>query len=88
MRRITITIPPDVLAGAEEQAEREGLSVSAWLSQAAAREVRRAAGLVAAAELLDEIDGWPTVAEAAELDREFDTALARARPGGRPGEVA
>lgn len=78
MRRITITIPPEILAGAEAEAARQGVSVSAFLSQAAERAVRVADGLAAAAEVFDEI-GWPTAEEFAEVDRVLDRAVARQR---------
>lgn len=76
MRRVTITIPPEVLEAAEAQASREKISVSAFLSRAAAHAVTLAQGRAAAAEVFDEI-GWPTPEERAETDRVLDRAVAR-----------
>lgn len=76
MKRITITIPPDVLAAAEAAAAAEGVSVSAWLSRAAAHSALIAQGLAAAAEVFEKI-GWPTAEDDAEVDRVLDRATAR-----------
>jgi hypothetical protein len=48
--KLAITIDPDVHAGVIAAAEREHLSVSAWITEAARRALRVADGLNAVAE--------------------------------------
>jgi hypothetical protein len=48
--KLAITIDPDVHAGVVAAAEREHLSVSAWITEAARRALRVADGLNAVAE--------------------------------------
>ncbi|AXI77545.1 hypothetical protein [Peterkaempfera bronchialis] len=67
LERVTITIPSETLADARAAAEREGLSVSAWLSRAAERAAKIQAGLAAAEEVLAEI-GPPTPEQQAWVD--------------------
>ncbi|KRV46394.1 hypothetical protein AQ490_10770 [Wenjunlia vitaminophila] len=55
LERITITIPSETLAAARAAAERDGLSVSAWLSRAAAWAAKIEDGLAAANEVLAEL---------------------------------
>jgi hypothetical protein len=76
MKRITITIPHDVLEAAEAEAKRRGLSVSAWLSQAAERAARLAEGQAAAIQVFAEI-GPPNEAELAEARAVLERAAAR-----------
>ncbi|EFL23481.1 hypothetical protein SSOG_03195 [Streptomyces himastatinicus ATCC 53653] len=47
LERVTITIPSETLSAAKEAADREGVSVSAWLSRAAERAAKIEAGLIA-----------------------------------------
>ncbi|MBI0383336.1 hypothetical protein JBE27_45555 [Streptomyces albiflaviniger] len=44
LERVTITMPSETLSAAKEAADREGMSVSAWLSRAAERAARVEAG--------------------------------------------
>ncbi|MET9295406.1 hypothetical protein [Streptomyces sp. NPDC003077] len=62
LERVTITISRETLKAAEEAAEREGLSASAWLSRAAGRAAKVAAGVAGAEAVLAEL-GPPTMAE-------------------------
>lgn len=78
MRRITITIPPEVLEAAEIEAAKQGMSVSAWLSQAAAHAAKIAAGLADTQDVLAEIGGVDENAVA-----EARAALERLRVRGR-----
>lgn len=76
LRRVTITIPPDVLAAAEAEAQRQGLSVSAWLSRAADHAARLAQGQAAALEVFTEI-GPPSEAELEQARAVLQRAAAR-----------
>jgi hypothetical protein len=67
LERVTITIPSEILSAAKEAAEREGLSVSAWLSRAAEHAAKIEAGLAAAEAVLAEV-GPPTPEEQAWVD--------------------
>ncbi|WP_063735762.1 hypothetical protein [Streptomyces sp. RTd22] len=71
LERVTITIPSETLSAAKEAADREGMSVSAWLSRAAERAAKIEAGLVAAEEVLAEL-GPPTREEQAWVDEFMD----------------
>lgn len=72
LERVTITIPSETLSAAREAADREGMSVSAWLSRAAERAAKIEAGLIAAEEVLAEV-GPPTPDEQAWVDVFMDT---------------
>ncbi|MGW7754403.1 hypothetical protein ACWGK6_23205 [Streptomyces violaceusniger] len=72
LERVTITIPSETLSAAKDAADREGMSVSAWLSRAAERAAKVEAGLIAAEEVLAEI-GPPTPEEQAWVDDFMDT---------------
>ena len=80
MRRITITMPPEVLAVAEAQAQWRGMSVSAWLSQAAEHAARLAEGSAAAVQVFAEM-GPPNEAELAEARAVLERAARRAAAG-------
>ncbi|HEY3258948.1 MAG TPA: hypothetical protein VGJ95_01545 [Pseudonocardiaceae bacterium] len=80
MRRITITMPPEVLAVAEAEARRRGMSVSAWLSEAAEHMARLAAGSAAAVQVFAEI-GPPDEAELAEAHKILERASRRTASG-------
>ncbi|WPB91088.1 ribbon-helix-helix domain-containing protein [Streptomyces malaysiensis] len=81
LERVTITIPSETLSAAKEAADREGMSVSAWLSRAAERATKIEAGLVAAEEVLTEI-GPPTPEEQAWVDEFMDTVTRPVADGG------
>lgn len=74
LERVTITIPSETLNAAKEAADREGMSVSAWLSRAAERAAKIEAGLIAAEEVLAEI-GPPTPEEQAWVDEFMETVI-------------
>ncbi|MEV3991130.1 hypothetical protein AB0J57_19695 [Streptomyces sp. NPDC049837] len=67
LERVTITIPSETLEAVRQAAERDGLSVSAWLSRAAEKAAKIEAGLTAAEEVLAEL-GPPTPEEQAWVD--------------------
>ncbi|MFJ2769651.1 hypothetical protein [Streptomyces sp. NPDC087300] len=67
LERVTITIPSETLDAAKSAAEREGLSVSAWLSRAAEHAAKIEAGLAAAEEAMVDLDP-PTPDEQAWVD--------------------
>ncbi|OIK02653.1 hypothetical protein BIV25_03505 [Streptomyces sp. MUSC 14] len=71
LERVTITIPSETLEAAKTAAEREGLSVSAWLSRAAERAAKIEAGLAAAAEAMQHV-APPTPEEQAWVDDFMD----------------
>jgi hypothetical protein len=71
LERVTITIPSETLEAAKAAAEREGLSVSAWLSRAAERAAKIEAGLAAAEEAMADLDP-PTPEEQAWVDDFMD----------------
>ncbi|KAF4405951.1 MULTISPECIES: hypothetical protein [Streptomyces] len=88
LERVTITIPSETLSAAKEAAEREGLSVSAWLSRAAEHAAKIEAGLAAAEEVLAET-GPPTPEEQQWVDS-FMKQVSEPVPGEqvRPGHRA
>jgi hypothetical protein len=71
LERITITIPTETLEAVRNAAERDGLSVSAWLSRAAERAAKIEAGLAAAEEVLAEL-GPPTPEDQTWVDAFMD----------------
>ncbi|MFC8915696.1 hypothetical protein ACFT5C_07980 [Streptomyces sp. NPDC057116] len=71
LERVTITIPSETLEAVRQAAERDGLSVSAWLSRAAEKAAKIEAGLAAAEEVLTEL-GPPTPEEQAWVDSVMD----------------
>jgi hypothetical protein len=74
--RVTICIPPELRTVIEREAERAGLSVSAWIARAAEHAARIAEGLRAADEAIAAIGGLSPEAEA-EAQRILDEAEAR-----------
>ncbi|KJY41398.1 hypothetical protein VR41_12795 [Streptomyces sp. NRRL B-1568] len=75
LERVTITIPSETLTAAKEAADRERLSVSAWLSRAVERAAKVEAGLAAAERVLREIRP-PACDEQAWVD-DFMNAVTR-----------
>lgn len=61
---VTVTLSPDTLARARSQAERAGVSLSAWLDRAARAQALRDAGrqydrwLSENPEIADQVKGW------------------------------
>ena len=69
--KLAVTIDPDVHAAVVRLARRDGLSVSAWMTEAARRAVRLRDGLSAVAE-------WEAE-HGALTDEEMDAARRRVR---------
>jgi hypothetical protein len=80
MPQIMITVSPEVLAVAEAQARRRGISASDWLSEAAAQATRLAEGAAAAVQVFAEI-GPPDENELAEARAVLERASKRATAG-------
>ena len=76
--KLTVTIDPEVHRGIMAAAEDEGLSVSAWVTDAARQALKIREGLAAVAEWEAE-NGAPTEAELAEADRRIAEMLAASR---------
>ncbi len=76
VRKLSVALDNDVAAAASASAERRGLSLSAWLNEAAARALVLEDGLAAVAEWEREF-GALTEAEIAEADAVLDRVLAR-----------
>ena len=67
--RFSVTMPPELGEGVRQAAAREGVSVSAWLSEAAADRIRNE--LLGAA-----LDAWESE-DGAFTETELDAAAAR-----------
>jgi uncharacterized protein YigA (DUF484 family) len=71
--KVTLSLNPDTLARARAEAQRAGMSLSAWIDRAARREVLRAAAhrhdewLAANPDVRDQLDGFDRLAD--NLDR-------------------
>lgn len=77
--KLAITVDPEVHQRVIAAAAEDGVSVSAWMTDAARRALVIRDGLAAVAEWEAE-HGAPTAAELAEADRRIDEMLAgRAR---------
>lgn len=74
--KVAITIDPDVYEGIQEAAERDGVSVSAWITAAARERLFIADGLRAVAEYEEE-NGAFTEAEMEAAHRRVDALLTR-----------
>lgn len=74
--KLAITVDPDVHRRVLAAAEEEGVSVSAWMTEAARRALRISEGLAAVAEWEAE-NGAFTPTELAEADRRIDEMLAK-----------
>ncbi|MDW4907404.1 ribbon-helix-helix protein, CopG family [Streptomyces sp. ADMS] len=73
LERVTITIPSETLEAVRSAAEREGLSVSAWLSRAAEHAAKIEAGLASAEEAMAHLPP-PTPEEQAWVDAVMEDA--------------
>lgn len=84
--KIAITVDPDVHDGIVAAAEVDGMSVSAWITDAAAKELRRRDGLAAIAEYEAEHGGFTAeeLADARLRVAEQLAAAARTRPREQP----
>lgn len=83
MAKRSISLPDDLDAAIAATAQLEGLSVSAWIAEITAREVKRTAGLAAVAEWEAE-NGAFTEAEMAAAHEWVRDVLAADGPGAIP----
>lgn len=74
--KLAITVDPEVHREILAAASEDGLSVSAWITDAARRALRIRAGLAGVAEWEAE-NGAPTEAELAAADRRIDEMLTK-----------
>jgi hypothetical protein len=77
-RKRSISLPPDLDAEIQVEAQREGVTYSRWLADAARRELKVRAGLDAVAEVETELGAF-TPAELAEAGEWARGAIERAR---------
>jgi metal-responsive CopG/Arc/MetJ family transcriptional regulator len=83
VRKFTISLPEELYADIERLAERDGLSISAWIAHAVGHEIRLAAMDDAIAYY--EAEYGPISEEAVEAaERELDEAWHRAQEERRP----
>ncbi|GGS99312.1 hypothetical protein GCM10010156_66710 [Planobispora rosea] len=87
VRKVSVSLPEEVLEAIGAAAEREGLSVSAWLARSAAHSIRIEAGLAAIAEWERE-HGAFTAAELTEAAAELAELDARMLGGIRQDRLA
>jgi hypothetical protein len=80
--KLAISVDPDVHSEVIEAAEAEGLSVSAWMTEAARRALRVRDGLAAVAEWERE-HGALTPQELAAARRRFVTPRGRPKRAGK-----
>jgi hypothetical protein len=80
-RKRSISVPPDLDAQIHAEATREGVTYSAWLADAARKELTIRAGLGAVAEVERELGAF-TADELADADRWAQAATARSRRSG------
>ena len=74
--RFSVTMPPELGEGVRQAAARQGISVSTWLSEAAADRLRN--------ELLGEaLDAWESE-DGSFTEAELDAAASRLGPAPRP----
>ena len=81
--KMAITVDPDVHAGIVAAAEEAGLSVSAWMTRAARKELRRLDGLAAMAEYEAEHGAFTEeeLAEARARNAEVERRMEEIRRG-------
>lgn len=78
VKKISVALEPDVAQAAARAAERDGMSLSAWLNRAAEHELAIDAGLAAVREYEEEFGAF-TEAERTEARRTLDRSLRSAR---------
>jgi len=81
VRKLSVALDRSVADAAADAAEREGLSLSAWLSRAAERALVVERGLEAI-RAWERDNGSLTDAELADADKVLDRILSRARRAG------
>lgn len=74
--KVAITVDPDVYQGIVEDARRQGVSVSAWMTEAARRALKIQQGLAAIAEWEAE-NGALTEAELDAARQRYEESVAR-----------
>ena len=81
VRKLSVALDPSVADAAAGAAEREGLSLSAWLSRAAERALVVERGLEAV-RAWERDNGSLTDAELSDADKVLNRVLSRARRAG------
>lgn len=81
VRKLSVALDPSVADAAAEAAEREGLSLSAWLSRAAEQALVLDRGLEAVGAW-ERDNGSLSAAELADADKVLNRILSRARRAG------
>ena len=81
VRKLSVALDPSVADAAAVAAEREGLSLSAWLSRAAERALVVERGLDAV-RAWERDNGSLTDAELSDADKVLNRVLSRARRAG------
>ncbi len=81
VRKLSVALDPSVADAAAHAAEREGLSLSAWLSRAAERALVVERGLEAV-RAWEGDNGSLTDAELSDADKVLNRILSRARRAG------
>ncbi len=81
VRKLSVALDPSVADAAAVAAEREGLSLSAWLSRAAERALVVERGLEAV-RAWERDNGSLTDAELSDADKVLNRVLSRARRAG------
>jgi hypothetical protein len=78
-RKRSISIPPELDARISSEAAREGMTYSAWLTEAAQKELTIRAGLDAVAEVEEELGPF-SAEELADAQQWAKQAIRRNRP--------
>ena len=81
--KLAITVAPDIHESILAAAARDGMSVSAWMTEAAREALRRRAGLASVA-LWEKQHGRFTIGEMEEARRRVRAQLRRSRTVRRP----
>ena len=81
VRKLSVALDPSVADAAAEAAEREGISLSAWLSRAAERALVVERGLEGV-RAWERDNGSLTDAELSDADKVLNRILSRARRAG------
>jgi len=81
VRKLSVALDPSVADAAADAAEREGISLSAWLSRAAERALVGERGLEAV-RAWERDNGSLTDAELSDADKVLNRILSRARRAG------
>lgn len=82
-KKRSISVPPDLDAQIQAEANQDGISYSAWLASAARKEITIRAGLSAVAEVERELGGF-TSDELADAREWAMVTVERSRRSGAP----